>query len=149
MCNGPFFATFLQGLAGFVSRYGRLSNRWALRAAVLGLLAIGVAAGWAMAPSVSEQADLLMERVPQSLEKLEERISRYGWGRTLLTEVPEPDVLMPEPGDVLSKATGIVSASLGVIANTLIVLMLGIYLARPGRPSRCLRSREVECPWRL
>jgi predicted PurR-regulated permease PerM len=128
---GVLLAVFLRGLSDWVSAHTPLSEKWALGAIVLGIIALFGVGSWLLAPSVAEQFDQLIEQVPQSAGQVEERIRQYRWGRFLLERAPNVDVqeLAPSGGDVVSQLSGVFSTALGGLVNFLIILFVGLYLA--------------------
>ncbi len=130
---GVLLAIYLRGLADWVSARTHLSGGWSLVIVLLVLLALFVAGGWLLAPRVAEQVDQLVDHFPRSMQKLEEQVGRYAWGRRIIAQIPDASALVPKGTNVLARATGIFSSTLGVLANFVIVLFVGLYLASEPR----------------
>lgn len=126
---GILVAVFLRGIAGFVSRYTGLSGGWSLAITILLILIIVGLGIWYFAPKISSQVDNLMESLPQSVSRVEDRIRDYGWGRRLLDQAPAPEQIFTGRQDTLSRITGMVSTTFGAIADAVIILFIGLYLA--------------------
>ncbi|MDQ3649182.1 MAG: AI-2E family transporter [Acidobacteriota bacterium] len=131
--TGILMAIFLRGLSDKLSERIGLSSGWSLAVVCLALVALISLGGWLLAPSIAEQVDQLSETVPRSVARLQQSITRYGWGRRLLEQVPPIEDMMPRTRDVVSRATGVFSTTLGVVANLFIVLFIGLYLAADPR----------------
>jgi predicted PurR-regulated permease PerM len=84
---GVLLAIFLRTLAEWISRYTRLSPRWALLVVLLVLLGLGVGFARFSAPQLAEQVDQLAESVPHAVAQLTDRLERYSWGRWLVDQV--------------------------------------------------------------
>lgn len=147
-------AVFLRGLSDWVSHRTPLREGWALVVVIVALLCITVAGAWLIAPDVAEQADQLSQSMPRAVERIQERVGRYEWGRRILVRLPSTEDLMPDRADVLARVTGVFSTTLGALANFVIILFVGLYLAvSPGLYTRGLvrlfpaaernRAREV------
>jgi predicted PurR-regulated permease PerM len=126
---GLLLAIFLRALSDWLSAHSPLSVGWALATVLLALIGSLIAAGWLLAPGIADQVDQLSQKLPQAASKLEDRISRYEWGRIILREAPSAGELIPDRADALAKVTGVFSATLGALANFVIVLFVGLYLA--------------------
>lgn len=130
---GILLAVLLHGLARRLSEYAPLSYGWSLAltcASLAGLLALAI---WLVAPQVSAQIGELREVLPASLDRLEEQLRAFGWGEYAVDRMPAPREVMSGGDGFWSRLTGILSTAVGMVANTLIILVLGVYLAaNPG-----------------
>ena len=82
---------------------------------VLAIVLVGLFA----APSVTEQLDRLVTRLPEALDSLRQRVETSEWARTIYRSVrPDPAQGMP---------TGAIGATLGVLGNAVVLLFVGIY----------------------
>lgn len=122
-------AVLLNAASGKVEKWLPLSHGWALGLVVLlALLVLGLG-GWLLAPRVAEQANQLMEALPQSLQRLQAYLQRYGILQRLSESLPSPETLVSQASSMLTRAGVFFSGLLGAIANVLIILFIGIYLA--------------------
>jgi predicted PurR-regulated permease PerM len=80
----------LRGAADWVATRSKIGRGAALIIVVLSLLGFFVLLGVFAAPSLVQQAEALVERVPQGLRQADEKLRSYSWGRRLLGEEP-PD----------------------------------------------------------
>ncbi len=124
-------AIFLRGLGDVVCRYTSISEGLSVlvvSTAMIGILAAAIAL---LAPDVADQVQHLRETMPGSAREAADYISRFGWGRTLIEQLPSFD-------DVRSKVSGLTllagvggffSSTVGAIGNFFIVILLAIYFA--------------------
>ena len=108
-------AIVLRSLGDIVHRWTGMRPHWGvlLVAAILVLLSIGAAV--LLAPTIADQARQLVERLPQTMRALEERVGQFPWLRSLWEQVSS-GLSLPEPGDTMGQAgriIGAVSAALG------------------------------------
>jgi predicted PurR-regulated permease PerM len=76
----------LRGSAGWVAAKAKIRPGWALLVVLLSLIGAFVLLGVFAAPSLVRQAEVLTQRIPQSLRQAEEKLRTYSWGRQLLGE---------------------------------------------------------------
>lgn len=85
-----------------------------------------------MAPGIAEQAGELAEKIPQSIERIKEKIEHYSWANSLI-EKADPEKMVGSGRAALSRATGVLSGLLGGLASIVIVVFVGLYGAvEPG-----------------
>jgi predicted PurR-regulated permease PerM len=135
---GLLFAVLLSSLADALVRISGIGRGVALGLTVLVMLAGTVGVGWALWPSVSEQADQLAKELPAALRELRGWFEQREWGRWLLGRV-EPDQ-MPDGGALVDQATGALLTTISALAGFLIILFVGLYVAaQPSLYQRGLR----------
>jgi predicted PurR-regulated permease PerM len=127
-------AVFLRRLAGIVNRYTKLSETWSVLLVSVLLVAILAGVIVLLAPNVAEQAKHLRDELPNSIQKVEDFVSRYNWGKTLIEQLPTSEQLSErlkniEPSSVFSRVGGYFSTTVGAVGNIFITVMLAIYLA--------------------
>lgn len=128
-------AIFLRGLADLLNRYTKLSEGVAVLLVSLLLLLILAGAIALLAPSVAEQGRHLRDELPKSAQQVGNFISQYGWGRTIIEQMPSADEVMSkiEISTVLNRVGGYFSSTLGAVGNLLVMILLSIYLASEPR----------------
>ncbi len=112
-------AIFLHGLANIVRRYGRISEgKSVLLVSFILLLVLGVSV-WLLAPSVAEQVQKLRVDLPISMQKAGAYISNFGWGRSIIEQMPSTDELTEKINDssFLSRLGGFFSTTIGALTN--------------------------------
>lgn len=128
-------AIFLRGLADIVCRYTGISEGWAVVAVSVLLLGILAGAVSLLAPDVAEQVRHLREELPRSARAAADYISQFGWGRTLIDQLPSFEDIKNNlnPSTLLSGVGGFFSSTVGALGNFFIVILLSIYIASEPR----------------
>ena len=125
---GILVAIFLSALAQWVQETTGIPYGGSLAVVAVTIITILFGFGYFAAPSIGRQMDQLADRLPRSIERLEEQIKEYPWGKRLLTETQDKQAL-GGTAEILSRATGAVSGTLGFLVSFVIVLFIGIYAA--------------------
>ena len=130
---GVLLAIFLRSLADWVSHFTRLKNGWALLVVVAGLVALSAGVSWLLTPQIAAQTQILVQTIPESLNRLRDYLADTTWGSLLLQQVPDLKNLQPSMSKLWSQTVGALSTVLSVVTQTLIVVVVGLYLAvEPG-----------------
>lgn len=124
---GLLFGVFLSSLADALARVSGMSRGVALALTALLLLAGTVGTGWALWPSISEQADQLARDLPAAFRELRGWFEQREWGRWLLGRA-EPDQ-MADGGDLVNQATGVLLTTITAMGAAVIILFVGLYVA--------------------
>lgn len=149
-------AIFLNAPARFLHARTGLPYALSLGLGVLLLLGLFVAGGFIAGPSVSTQANQLIEEFPSSLQQVEQTVSGWPGGQWLLDRL-SGGVEAPEGGDglgLVSAATGAAAGIFDAVSKLVFVFALGLFLAiapamyRDGvvslfPPARRPRAREA------
>jgi predicted PurR-regulated permease PerM len=124
-------AIFLRGLAELLSYYVKVSDGWLVLLVSLILLALVAGFIALLSPSVAEQVGLLRDKIPASVQKVSDYLNHYGWGRTLLENLPSYQSVVDNvnASGVMSRVGGFFTSTIGVLGNIAIVLLLAIYFA--------------------
>ena len=125
---GVLLALFLDGVASWISKHLPLSRGWGLALISLLIPAVLVSIGFVAGPSIAEQMDKLGQRIPQAFNGIKQTLSQYTWGQTLLSQVPQPKEILSR-FNLSSQLTSLFSTTFGALTNTLIVIILGLYIA--------------------
>jgi predicted PurR-regulated permease PerM len=128
-------AIFLRGLADLINREARISEGAGVLLVSFVLLVILASAIALLAPSIAEQVRHLRQELPVSAQKASDFISQYGWGKTLIAQLPSMTDIMAkvEPSTVLTRVGGYFSTTVGAIGNFFVMILLAIYLASEPR----------------
>lgn len=128
-------AVFLHGLAEILGRYVKVGEGWLVLIVSLLLVAILAGAVALLAPDVAEQVRNLRVELPKSAQSAGNYISQFGWGRTLIDQLPSIDDVSQkvDPSLLLSGVGGFFSSTIGAIGNFFIVILLAIYFASEPR----------------
>jgi predicted PurR-regulated permease PerM len=122
-------ALFLRGLANWLAERTRLSPGKSLAAVLLGLTAMVVLGAVFMVPRVVSQLGEITDALPGAIDALKGWMQRSDWGRAVLSRI-----------SIAGQATGIAAyaktfftITLNVAVNTVVVIVIAIYLAaNPG-----------------
>lgn len=128
-------AIFLAGLAEIVKPYVKLGDGLCVLI-VSGLLLVIVGGTIAMlSPSIADQVRHLREELPKSVISVTNYLSQFGWGRTLIEQLPSFDQVKENINlsSLLSGVGGVFTSTIGALGNIAIVILLGIYLASEPR----------------
>ena len=128
-------AIFLRGLAEILGRFVNVGEGWLVLLVSVLLVLILAGAIALLAPDVAEQVRHLRVELPRSAQGVANYISQYGWGRTLLEQLPSVEDVRQKV-DVSSLLTGVggfLSSTVGAVGNFFIVILLAIYLASEPR----------------
>jgi predicted PurR-regulated permease PerM len=129
---GILVTIFLRSLSETLTSYTGISAGWSLGIVVLSLVGVTIVTGYFAAPSVAEQSDTLVQKIPESIGQLRTHIEGYSWGRSLLDEA-EPEKVIEESRTTLRGVGGAFSSVLGWFTNFIIIIFIGLYGAiEPG-----------------
>lgn len=124
-------AIFLSGLADVIEPYIPLGD--GLRVLLVSVILLAVIGGTIalLSPSIAEQMGHLRDELPKSATSVRDYVSQYGWGRTLMAQLPNFDEVLANinVSTLLSGVGGVFSSTVGVVGNIAIVVLLAIYLA--------------------
>lgn len=128
-------AIFLSGLADVIKPYVRISDGLLvlLVSAIILLFFGGVVA--LLSPSIAEQVAHLRSELPVSAAKAADFISQFGWGRSLIAQLPtfEEFTANVSMENLLSGVGGFFTSTVGVVGNVAIAILLAIYFASEPR----------------
>lgn len=128
-------AIFLAGLAEIIKPYVKLGD--GLCVLIVSALLLGIVGGTIamLSPSIAEQVRHLQDELPKSAASVTNSVSQYGWGRTLLEQLPSFDQVRDNinVSSLLSGVGGVFTSTVGVVGNIAIVILLAIYLASEPR----------------
>lgn len=132
---GALLAVALRALAVPIAARLGIGEGWGVMiVALLAVLLLGLAF-WFAADAISAQADSFRQQLPALVERVQERLSRYGWGRWVIEQV-DPRRLMPSgetAGQAATQAASYAVSSLGGVlgglGDVVLILLLGLYLA--------------------
>ena len=123
-------ATFLHAPAQFVADRTKIPHGAALGGVVVLLLAFAVGFAFLVGPRIVDQATQLAERLPSSMEQVQQRARELPGGNWLMNRM-EPGGALPGSGGagVVSSITGTASMFWDVAAKLIFVIFLALYLA--------------------
>jgi len=124
-------AIFLHGLADILRKWIPLSEGWLILIIAVLLIMIIAGAVAVLAPSVAEQVRVLRIEIPRSAENAGQFLSQYGWGKTLIAQLPSVNDVMAklDAASVMSRVGGFFSTTVGAVGNVFVTILLAIYFA--------------------
>jgi predicted PurR-regulated permease PerM len=127
--GGVLVGVLLAAARDWLVKHSRLSRGWALGVTIMLVLAIIGGFAWMFASQVAQQIDQLVRELPQSLEALTRGLTRYEWGRWLISQVPRQIEQRAGDGGALSTATSVASGAFRAFGQFVVALVIGCYLA--------------------
>jgi predicted PurR-regulated permease PerM len=127
--GGILFAILFQRGANWLHDRSGLGYRPALAVALvvpLALLGLGI---WWVAPSIADQTDELVDRIPQAATQLEARAREIGWVDRMLEQQDRVRKALPDGSQAASLAARFFSTTFGGLGNLVFALALGLFLA--------------------
>lgn len=123
---GLLFALFLNTLSDRLSRHTRLSYGWALTVTVVSLFAITGGVGLLLGNRLALQVESLSQTLPQSLQRVQEYLSEYPWGRVLLEHLPQAAQSLTEAGGA-APVKGFFSGIMYLFEAVIVILVVAIF----------------------
>lgn len=129
-----FFASvllgiFLRTIADWIRRWTHLGHGWSLGITCVGLLLLCALVGWLLAPPITREVDHLSKELPEAIQRLEEQLSQYSWGKRVVERLQNPGGLLAQTGGIVEKVRAVFSISVKGVIWVLVVLFCGFYLA--------------------
>lgn len=133
-----FFASVLVAIllrdgADQLCRVLPVAERVALPLVVLLAALVLGGTGWLLAPSVSEQAQQLWERIPLAVQKLRETIEQHTPFGSLAGALPEPEQALKNGAGLLERAGVVFGGTLEVLGHIAVVAFMSLYFAASPR----------------
>lgn len=126
-------AILLNGIARLIERFLPLGHQFALGLGILLVIALLAGTVLLAGPQVNHQISQLGNRLPEAVGQVEDMLRQYPWGHALLNSSPELSELVDGSGKVFGYLSGFFSSAVIMITDTLIILIVGIYIAsNPG-----------------
>ncbi len=128
-------AILLRGLAEILGRFLNIGEGWLVLIVSSLLIAVLAGAISFLAPDVTDQMQRLREDLPRSVQAVGSYLSQFGWGRTLIAQLPSFDDVRQSvnASTLLSGVGGIFSTTVGAVGNFFIVILLAVYFASEPR----------------
>lgn len=127
---GVLFALGLRAGGELIVRITRLPYTLALLVFLLFIIGVTAVFAWFAVPQIADQMGQLSERLPQSVQRIEETLRSVPWLNSVLQQVPQTvQSLLQGENALLSQLRTIFSITAGTLAGAAIVFVVGIYLA--------------------
>jgi predicted PurR-regulated permease PerM len=127
-------AIFLRGLADLVNYGRRLSDTASVLLVSALLVVISAGAVSLLAPDIAGQYRHLRAELPLSWLKIADYLQQFGWGQTILAQLPDNTEIKRRIADVdlsalLSRVGGYFSTTVGAVGNFFVMVLLAVYFA--------------------
>ncbi|HEX5885900.1 MAG TPA: AI-2E family transporter [Pyrinomonadaceae bacterium] len=131
----------LRSLTDFLTSRTQISHGLALAIVSLALVVSIAVTAWLVTGRIGAQLNQLRVLLPQAFQNVATYLSQYEWGRNAISSLPDWNQwLASRGGTIISRLGGFASTTLGAIINTLVVFIIGLYLAsQPDLYSRGLK----------
>lgn len=124
---GVLLAILLRAPADWLSARTGLAERWCLVMVLVVLLSAVVGFGFVVAPQISAQFQQLAQKLPQSIQHVQDELERSAWGAWLLNLVPSPEQLQDGGGGF--HPGGMASSAVQTLFDILVLLFVTLFLA--------------------
>jgi len=121
---GILLSVLVNGGGHWIALKVGIAYKWGVGLFVLGIAIVLAAFAVAVAPSIAEQTDELMRRIPAAFANFRERIETYSWGSHILDRLT-PEYLVTSKNR--TAAISAVSSTFGALGNFAIILFIGLY----------------------
>lgn len=127
-------AIFLRGVADLINYGGRLSDTVSVLAAAALLFLMFAGAVSFLAPDIADQYRNLRVELPRSWLKIVDYLEQFGWGRTILEQLPKEEDIVQRIKDLdlsstMSRVGGYFSTTVGAVGNFFVAVLLAVYFA--------------------
>lgn len=127
--GGILYAILLNRMSRWLSDRLGVSEKWAVALCIfLPLLVFGGVA-WFIAPSVSDQASELTDRLPRAIARLRDDLLEYSWIAQLVEQVEKHQDALPSGSRTVDFFAGALSSTLGASGNILLAFVIGVFIA--------------------
>lgn len=122
---GGLIAILWRGVSQWISKKIKISFKWILPSVIILNIGIIILFFLLASPNISEQANRLVQEIPQAVDRVEEWLQKSQLGRNLIQSFEEGQVT----GEQVSKAFDVVSGTMNLIVDTLLILVFSMFLA--------------------
>lgn len=127
--GGVLLAILFNSAARWVQGWTGMPYGGALALSIISPLIVVGGGLWFAAPAVSDQTAQLVERVPEALRQLQEKMGEWKWAEQLLDQQDRVEKLLPEGSAAVGALGSFFSSSFGALGNFVIALAVGLFLA--------------------
>lgn len=131
--GGILLAILFHGIVRWVCNRTGLAHPWAFAVALIVPLLITVLGIWMVAPSVTEQAAELADRLPQSVARLQDKVKEYDWANRLIEHADRVRDALPGDSSMASAAATFFSSTFGGLGDVVFAVVVGLFLAMSPR----------------
>lgn len=126
---GILFAVLLSFMGNWLATKIPLAPKWCVLVAALGLAVLIGGTFMLLLPNLSEQVDKLATTLPQSVAKLQQKLSESSLGRYLVKKAPQARQMVQAQGSITETVSTAFNTTIAVIANFVAIIFLGLFFA--------------------
>jgi predicted PurR-regulated permease PerM len=121
-------AIVLRSLGDIVHRWTGLRPHWCVLLVALVFVLVAIGAAFLVAPTIADQARQLVQRLPETVRGLEQRVNQIPWLQSLWEQVSS-SLSLPNPGDTMGQASRIVGGISAALGYAGLALVGALFLA--------------------
>lgn len=127
---GVLVSILLRGISRFVREKTGIGHGFSIALVAVALLAVVAVSAWLVTGRLGSQVTDLQQKIPQAVEDLNRYIGQYEWAREAMASLPSvSEWFTNRSATIISRVTGLASTTLSAVLNTVVVLIIGLYLA--------------------
>jgi len=126
--SAVLLAILMDGLTRMLRARVPIPRAAGLALVILTMLGASVFFWWLVGPQLSDQVALLVERVPEAVDRLDAVLRETETGRILLQETPSAREAIRSGAQLAGRVPGMFSSLAGAVTNTLFALLAAVYL---------------------
>lgn len=119
---GALIALFFRGLSGLLQRFLKVPKKASLPIAIIGSLGLLVLFFWFAGSRIQEQTGQLVNTLPSTIEKLEEKLNESSVGQQILNQASDGGVQKTS-----AMVKSFFRSTFGVLGDVYVVLFLGLF----------------------
>jgi predicted PurR-regulated permease PerM len=126
---GVLLAILLRAPADWLSARTGLREGWALALVGVAVIAVLVVGAIFFGRGVAGQALQLVDRIPEIVETLRERLQESDFGKRVVQVAEASGLFSGGQGQFLGRGLGLLGSTFGAVANLIIVVFFAIFMA--------------------
>jgi predicted PurR-regulated permease PerM len=131
---GILLAILLRAPADWLTERFDLDQRWSFAIVGVVTLALLIAAATLFGRGVVAQSVQLMDRIPDIVETLKQRLGESEFGGRVLAVAESSGLFAGGNGQFIGRGLGLIGSTFGAIANVLIVIFFAVFMAAQPQP---------------
>ncbi len=127
---GVLVSILLRGFSRILMQKTGLGRGLSLSLILLAFFVVFVAGVWLIPGRIGSQVSELRQQLPLAIENVKQYVKQYEWAHSTIENLPSfNEYLAGRGGAIVSRLTGLASTTLGLLINSLIAVIIGLYLA--------------------
>jgi predicted PurR-regulated permease PerM len=127
---GVLVSILLRGLSRILMLKTGIGRGLSLSLILLAFAAVSIAGVWLLPGQIGSQVSELRQQLPLAIENVKQYVKQYEWVHSTIENLPSLNEYMAgRGGAIVSRLTGLASTTFGLAINSLIAVIIGLYLA--------------------